>query len=421
MQEIKFNVKNQTPVLSEQEIREDMAKFSEILDEVKEGEAKYQESLGWHHVDEWCSDAWLKRYEDLAKEVQEKADVLVVIGIGGSNQAARAVVDSIGEKSSVKIVWAGNTISAYEINAALKEIEGKNVYVNVIAKNFETLEPGIAFRAFRAKLKEQYGDGYAKHFICTGTEGSHLEELCKRHGYTFLPFPKDIGGRFTAMSPVGLFPLSVAGLDIRSMAAGAKHMEERLKAETPEENMALRYAVMRNLLYRKGYRMEMLCFFEPRLFRFAKWWMQLFGESEGKDNLGLYPSWGNYSEDLHSIGQFVQEGTPMLYETFIDVTKQDSSLILEKQDVNDHFDYLDGMDFYEVNKAAYEATLSAHSNRFPCGVLTIPALDEETFGQMFYFFEFACYLSGRILGVNPFDQPGVEDYKQRMFRILGKN
>lgn len=420
MEELQFSVKGRQDVLSDEEIREGMAQYADILETVKKGEEQYRESLGWHEVEEWSSDAWLDRCEALANKVQTEAEVLVVIGIGGSNQAARAVVDSIGEKSGVKIVWAGNSISARSINEALQETEGKDFYINVIAKNFETLEPGIAFRAFRTRLKERYGKQYASHVVCTGTEGSHLEDLCREYGYEFLPFPKDIGGRFTAMSPVGFFPLAAAGMDIRAMAAGARHMEERLKAEGVDENIALRYAVMRNLLYKKGYRMEMLCFFEPRLFRFAKWWMQLFGESEGKDDLGLYPFFGNYSEDLHSIGQFVQSGTPMLYEIFVDVAKQDSSFVLEKQEVPDRFDYLDGKDFHEINKAAYQATLMAHSERFPCGVLKVPAIDEETFGQMFYFFEFSCYLSGSILGVNPFDQPGVEAYKERMFRILGK-
>ena len=214
--------------------------------------------------------------------------------------------------------------------------------------------------------------------------------------------------------------MAVAGMDIHAMAAGAKHMQNRLMSEKPEESTALRFAVMRNLLYQKGYRMEMLAFFEPRLYRFAKWWMQLFAESEGKDDKGLYPLFGNYSEDLHSIGQFVQSGTPLLYEIFIDICTQDSSCILPEQDIEDGFQYLEGKDFHDINKAAYEATLKAHSRRFPCGILQIPALDEESFGQMFYFFEFVCYLSGKILGINPFDQPGVEAYKEQMFQILGK-
>ena len=420
MEELTFSLSDGTGKLPEREITAAVAENAWVLDTVKAGEEAYRDSTGWMNVDDWAGESWLDRYEALAQQVRREADTLVVIGIGGSNQAARAVVDAIGEKGGTKIVWAGNSISAYEMNAVLDSIRGMRVSINVIAKNFETLEPGIGFRALRAFLKEQYGGDYARHVICTGTEGSHLHELCKEHGYTFLPFPDEIGGRYTAMSPIGLFPMAVAGMDIRAMAQGARHMCQRLYSEPAQTNVALRYAVIRNLLYQKGYRMEMLSFFEPRLFRFAKWWMQLFGESEGKDNLGLYPLFGNFSEDLHSIGQFLQDGTPVIFETFLDVRHSGASLKLHGDDVDDRFDYLDGKDFDEINRAAYEATLQAHSGRFPCLELEVERIDEKTFGQLFYFFEFVCYLSAKILGVNPFNQPGVEAYKNNMLAALGK-
>ena len=420
MEELTFSLSDGTGNLPEREITAAVAENAWVLDTVKAGEEAYRDSTGWMNVDDWAGESWLDRYEALAQQVRREADTLVVIGIGGSNQAARAVVDAIGEKGGTKIVWAGNSISAYEMNAVLDSIRGMRVSINVIAKNFETLEPGIGFRALRAFLKEQYGGDYARHVICTGTEGSHLHELCKEHGYMFLPFPNKIGGRYTAMSPIGLFPMAVAGMDIRAMAQGARHMCQRLYSEPAQTNVALRYAVIRNLLYQKGYRMEMLSFFEPRLFRFAKWWMQLFGESEGKDNLGLYPLFGNFSEDLHSIGQFLQDGTPVIFETFLDVRHSGASLKLHGDDVDDRFDYLDGKDFDEINRAAYEATLQAHSGRFPCLELEVERIDEKTFGQLFYFFEFVCYLSAKILGVNPFNQPGVEAYKNNMLAALGK-
>lgn len=420
MEELTFSLSDGTGKLPEREITAAVAENAWALDTVKAGEEAYRDSTGWMNVDDWAGESWLDRYEALAQQVRREADALVVIGIGGSNQAARAVVDAIGEKGGTKIVWAGNSISAYEMNAVLDSIRGMRVSINVIAKNFETLEPGIGFRALRAFLKEQYGGDYARHVICTGTEGSHLHALCKEHGYTFLPFPDEIGGRYTAMSPIGLFPMAVAGMDIRAMAQGARHMRQRLYSEPAQTNVALRYAVIRNLLYQKGYRMEMLSFFEPRLFRFAKWWMQMFGESEGKDNLGLYPLFGNFSEDLHSIGQFLQDGTPVIFETFLDVRHSGASLKLHGDDVDDRFDYLDGKDFDEINRAAYEATLQAHSGRFPCLELEVERIDEKTFGQLFYFFEFVCYLSAKILGVNPFNQPGVEAYKNNMLAALGK-
>ena len=391
-----------------------------VLEAVKTGEPQYRESLGWLDVDTWAGDAWLKRYEETAQMIRAEATALVVVGIGGSNQAARAVVDAIGEKGGLKIVWAGNSISAHSIRQALAELEGESVYVNIIAKNFETLEPGIGFRAMRDFLRERYGDEYPRRVICTGTEGSHLEDLCQKHGFRFLPFPKEIGGRFTALSPIGLLPMAAAGMDIRAMAAGARQMRERLRAEGAEENIALRYAVIRNLLYQKGFRMEMLSFFEPRYFRFAKWWMQLFGESEGKDGKGLYPLFGNFSEDLHSIGQFLQDGTCVIFETFLEAEDSGASYVLHGDEVDDRFGYLDGKDFDEINRAACEATVAAHSEKYPCLRLRADAIDEKSFGELFYFFQFTCYLSARILGVNPFDQPGVEAYKTNMFKALGK-
>ncbi|MDF2510755.1 MAG: glucose-6-phosphate isomerase [Herbinix sp.] len=420
MEDLGIQLVDSSSWLEMEEVAMGMEENAPFLDLVKYGEEQYSDSLGWLDVDEWAGDKWLATYQELAKEVQEKADVLVVIGIGGSNQAARAVVDAIGEASSVRIVWAGNNISADSICDVLKEIEGKSVYINVIAKNFETLEPGIGFRALRSFLKEVYGDSYAERVICTGTQESHLDELCKENGFRFLPFPDNIGGRFTALSPVGLFPMAVAGMNINAIAAGAKHMRQRLHTEKASENIALKYAVVRNQLYQKGFRMEMLSYFEPRYFRFAKWWMQLFGESEGKDNKGLYPLFGNFSEDLHSIGQFLQDGSNVIFETFLDVQESGASYVLHNDDVDDRFDYLNGKDFDEINRAAFEATLTAHSKKFPCVKLTVPTMDEESFGQLFYFFEFVCYLSAKILGVNPFDQPGVEAYKQYMFEALGK-
>lgn len=414
-----FQIIDNTGILSEEEILANMQNYSSLYDAVKLGEERYADSLGWLCPEIWAGDEWMNTYKSYAKEVQDNADVLVVIGIGGSNQAARAVVDSIGEKGKTKIVWAGNSISAYEINTVLKSIEGKSVYINVIAKNFETLEPGIGFRALRSFLKKNYGDDYSDRVICTGTVGSRFHDIAKKHNYKFLPFPKEIGGRFTALSPIGLFPMAVAGLDIDRIAKGAFDVRERILKEDNKDSIVLRYAVIRNLLYQKGYRMEMLSFFEPRFFRFAKWHQQLFGESEGKDSKGLYPIFGNFSEDLHSIGQFLQEGTPVIFETMLDVKDSGASLVLE-DDSEDGFAYLDGKDFDYINRMAFEATKEAHAQRYPVITLTVPDMTEESFGSLFYFFEITCYISARILGVNPFDQPGVEAYKINMFKALGK-
>lgn len=420
MNSIKLSLADSCGWLNEEEIATEMKANAELLEQVKKGHPEYRESLGWLTVDEWAGENWIARYEAMAAEIRPVCEALVVVGIGGSNQAARAVYEAIGKKNGIELVWAGNSISAWEMQQALAQVRGKRFYVNVIAKNFETLEPGIGFRAMRAQLREQFGADYAKHIICTGTEGSHFETLAKQHGYRFLPFPKDIGGRFTALSPVGLFPLAVAGFDIAAMARAAREMRSELVNAPASENEALRVAVIRNQLYRMGFRMEMLSFFEPRFFRFAKWWMQLFGESEGKDLKGLYPLFGNFSEDLHSVGQFLQDGTRVIFETFLEVEDSGASLMLHDDDVDDRFSYLNGKDFDEINRVACEATVTAHSAVYPCLRMKVPAIDEKTFGALFYYFEFLCYLSAKILGVNPFDQPGVEGYKQHMFKALGK-
>ena len=422
MTDIRFSFTDESRTFSEESFRSAVRANVPALVTAQAGEDRYRISLGWHDVDEWAGEKWLSRYEELAAKVRKDADALVVIGIGGSNQAARAVYEALGGKSGVEIIWAGNSISAHSICEVIKSLETKkNIYIDCIAKNFETLEPGIGFRAMRDVLRERYGKDYASHVICTFTEGTVAWKMAQEKGYELLPFPTDIGGRFTALSPIGLFPLCVAGIDIRAIAAGASHMRNRLLSEPAESNMALQYATARTLLADKGKTVELLSYFEPRFFRLAKWWKQLYGESEGKDDKGLLPMDTCYSEDLHSLGQFVQDGTPMLFETFLDVRKQDFSYVLHDDDVEDRFGYLNGKDFWDINKAAFKATISAHSKRFPCLILEVPAMDEQTFGQLFYFFEFACYVSCNITGVNPFDQNGVEAYKIDMFKLLGKN
>lgn len=387
----------------------------------QKGEAKHAMSLGWHDVDTWAGKEWVETYNRLAKKIQKDADVLVVVGIGGSNQAARAVYEAMGKKSQVSLVWMGNTLSPFTVNEVLASLDDKrNIYVDCIAKNFETLEPGIGFRIMRDYLRKRYKDAYASHVIVTFTENTKSWALAKEHGYTMLPFPEDIGGRYTALSPVGLFPLAVAGFDIARMAQGAKDIRSSLMNEQGGNNMALLYATLRTELWKKGKSVELLSYFEPRFFRFAKWWKQLFGESEGKDDKGLLPMDTCFSEDLHSLGQFIQDGSPMLFETFLNVTGQDSSYVLKDDDVADGFHYLDGKDLFAINKAAYEATVMAHAKRFPCLIFSIPAIDEYGFGQLFYFFAFACYVSCLITNVNPFDQSGVEAYKTDMFALLGK-
>lgn len=417
---IQFEFCDKGKHVASEELEAYMMEQEPLLRRAQAGEEQYRDNLGWLEVDQWAGAEKLMKLEAYAAKVKKDGEVLVVIGIGGSNQAARAVIEALVSGGPVKILYAGNNVSPDSMKQVLEQLEGKSVYLNVIAKNFETLEPGAAFRILRQYMKQRYGAQASERIFATGTRGSWLDELCGIHGYTFLDFPDNIGGRYSSVCDVGLFPMAVAGLDIQSVAEGARQMEQYLRSAGREENPAFRYAAVRSLLYQKGYRMEMLASFEPQLHYFNSWWTQLFAESEGKEGKGLYPVSARYSEDLHSIGQFVQEGTPVLFETFLQVESQRASIVIKPDQVDDRFDYLDGKDLWEISKCTFAATLKAHSSRLPCSVIKIYQLNEYSFGQLFYFFEFACYLSGSMLGINPFDQPGVENYKGYMFEALGK-
>ena len=414
-----FEVCNQSEE-TERRLAALMQENREILTLAQAGEACHADSLGWLDTKEWAGDAALAELEALAVEIRANADAFVLIGVGGSNNAARSVIEALQTDGGVEIIYAGNTLSPHAMNRMLRRLEGKSVYIDCIAKNFETLEPGASFRVLRQYMDRVYGDAAAGRIIATGTAGSTLERLCRDNGYTFLKFPTNIGGRYTAMSSVGLLPMAVAGADIRALVSGARDMQLTLRTRGPEENMAYRYACLRNLYYRGGYRMEMLSCFEPQFRYFYKWWIQLWAESEGKDGKGMFPVSGEFSEELHSVGQFIQDGTPMLFETFLTVREQQDSLVVKQDERADYFDYLEGKDFWEINQAALQATMRAHSKKLPCLKLEAERIDAYHFGQLFYFFQFACYVSCRIMGVNPFDQPGVEAYKRRMFEALGK-
>lgn len=385
------------------------------------GEDQYKDSLGWLKINKWASDKHIAEFEKLAKEIRKNADKVLVVGVGGSNNAARSIIKALEDKlKGPEILWVGNSTSAYSINTALNQCKGKSIYCIVIAKNFETLEPGIAFRALRNYFERNNIKDMTKRFICIGTTGSQFDKLCKENSFRFIPFANDIGGRYTALSSVGLLPMAIAGIDIKQVVAGAKDMRKKLVSIKTSDNPAYVYASIRNKLYKNGYTTEILSSFEPRLSYFFRWWVQLFGESEGKDQKGLFPASAQYSEELHSMGQFIQDGSRSVFETFITVKDPSDKLLLKKDNIKDGFDYVNNTNFAEINKKAEEATIEAHSKVLPCIKINIDQIDAYNFGQLFYFFEFACYLSGKILGVNPFNQEGVEDYKKLMFAKLGK-
>ena len=367
-----------------------------------------------------ATEGYLDAVKEKAKEWREIADTLVVVGVGGSNQAARGVIDALGARG-MDVVWAGNTLSAYELQRTLERLEGRSVVMHVIAKNFETLEPGSHYRVLRRYMEQRYDEKeMARRVVLTGTVGSRLHEMAKERGHLFLPFPVPIGGRYTAFTVVGLLPIAAAGLDVDAYLRGGMDMQRRILEE--ENNPAFAYAAWRNALGSAGFDTEMLVSFEPRFERLARWWRQLFGESEGKDGKGIFPAYSIYSEDLHSIGQYVQAGPRRMLETFICVRDDGGCVpVPEDKAARDGFDYLDGRDFTFINDAAQRATIAAHSEGgVPCAVLTMERVDEYAMGQLYYMFMAACAVSGQLLGVNPFDQEGVEAYKRSMFAILGK-
>ena len=417
---LNLRIEDKNPHLKD-ELNEIMEENKAVFRSVLDGESEYVDSLGWFSVDKWANPKEVKKLQELAVHIREKADVFVIVGVGGSNNAARSVIEALQSDDKVKIVYMGNTLSPWELQKALKELEGKSVYIDCIAKNFETLEPGASFRVLRKFLSDKYQEKANERIIATGTKGSALEKLCEEQRYTFLEFPEDVGGRFSAMTAVGLLPMAVAGIDIEKLVLGASDMQKYLTSGEIAGNPAYQYACLRNLYYKKGYKIEMLASFEPQFRWFYKWWIQLFGESEGKDNKGLFPSAGDFCEELHAMGQYIQDGTPLLFETFLDVQEKNSSLAPAPDKVSDGFDYLNGKEFWEINKASFHATVKAHREKLPCLILEVENLDAYAFGELFYFFLFSCYASARILGVNPFDQLGVEAYKKWMFEALGKD
>ncbi len=377
--------------------------------------------LGWRTSE--GSAVQLDEIRKKAEEIRKEAQVFVLVGVGGSNQAARAVIEAMKGRPGPEVLYLGNTLSPYSVYEVLKAMEGKSVYINVIAKNFETLEPGSHFRILRQWMGKRYSPKeMAKRIVVTGTAGSRLEGIARREGYLFLQFPVAVGGRYSAFTPVALFPLAVAGLDIGAYLEGMESARGECQ-NRPEASPAVIYASVRNLLYGKGYDIEVMASFEPRFGFLEKWWMQLFGEGEGKEKKGIFPAAAIYSEDLHSLGQYMQDGRRNLIETFLTVQDGGASLPIEPcPGYGDGFDYLDCMDFGRMNKVAEAATLNAHrQGGVPCLRFQVDEISEQAFGELFYYFMVSCAVSGELMGVDPFGQEGVEAYKRSMFAMLRHN
>jgi glucose-6-phosphate isomerase len=423
--DITFSYEAAGVVAGTEDLHRTIKAHESLITQVQGGKVWNQAMFGWFSVQEAADPNRRAIIHAEAERVRSMADVMIVIGIGGSNRGAMAAVQALQQSldGKTRLVWAGDTLSAARLKDVLATIRSSSVVLNVIAKDFNTVEPGISFRILRQAMQEKYGEAYSERIIATGSRGpGQLGELAERHGYRFLDFQPAIGGRFSVLSEVGLFPMAVAGIDIESMLEGAARCEQELKTTDMYSNPAVQYAAMRSILFRKGFIVESLAFFEPDLVHFARWWTQLFAETEGKNRNAIFPTSFSYSEDLHAVGQYVQQGRRCIMETFLGAFHSDPGFrIPASPKVKDGFDHLDGKAYDELNRAVYKAALQAHSqDGVPCMEIRIPSLEAGTLGALFYFFMFTTYLSASMLGVNPFTQDGVENYKRQMYRILGK-
>ena len=387
--------------------------------------------LGWVTLPTDYDKEEFARIKKAAQKIKEDTDILIVIGIGGSYLGARAAIEFLKgpyynnlRDGVPEIYFAGNNISGSYLDDMLKLCENKRVSVNIISKSGTTTEPAIAFRVFRKLLEERYGEEEAaKRIYCTTDKArGTLKKLADEKGYECFVVPDDVGGRFSVLTAVGLLPIAAAGADIDALMAGAAKASKEYNNENLYENDCYRYAALRNALYRKGKSVELLVSYEPRFTMMAEWFKQLFGESEGKDNKGLFPASVTFSTDLHSMGQYVQDGARLMFETVVTFDESLSDVVIEKEsDDGDGLNFLAGKTMSFVNKKAFEGTVLAHTDGgVPNLEIKVSKPDEENLGRLIYFFEKACAISGYLLGVNPFDQPGVESYKKNMFALLGK-
>lgn len=390
--------------------------------------------LGWIDLPVDYNKEEFARIKKAAEKIKSDSDVLVVIGIGGSYLGARAAIEFLGHnffnsvskdlRKAPEIYFVGNSISSNYLAGLVDVIGDRDFSVNIISKSGTTTEPAIAFRVFKKMLEEKYGkDGAAKRIYATTDKAKGaLKKLADAEGYEEFVVPDDVGGRFSVLTAVGLLSIAVSGVDIDELMAGAASARKRCIENDFDNNDAMQYAALRNIMLRKGKSVEILCDYEPSLHYTLEWWKQLMGESEGKDNKGLFPASVDLTTDLHSMGQFIQDGSRIMFETVLNVEKTSREIVIEKEDEDlDGLNYLAGKTMDFVNKCAMNGTILAHTDgNTPNLRVDIPEQTPFYLGELFYFFEFACGLSGYMLGVNPFNQPGVESYKKNMFALLGK-
>lgn len=391
--------------------------------------------LGWLDLPIHYNKEEFSRIKAAAEKIQKDSDVLIVVGIGGSYLGARAALEMLNhsfynilskdKRKGPEIYFAGHNMSARYLQDLLEVIEGKDISLNVISKSGTTTEPAVAFRVMKEYMEKKYGPEAAKNriYATTDKEKGALKTMATNEGYETFVIPDDVGGRYSVLTAVGLLPIAAAGIDIEAMMKGAKEAYEDLSNPHLEENACYQYAAVRNILYNKGKTVEILVNYEPSLFYVGEWWKQLFGESEGKDLKGIFPASVSFSTDLHSMGQYIQEGRRNIFETVLHIENIEEKIRIQKQEKDlDGLNYLTEKTVDDVNKNVFEATLLAHNDGgVPNLIVGIPEISPYYFGYLVYFFEKACGISGYLLGVNPFDQPGVEAYKKNMFALLGKS
>lgn len=420
--------------ITEKEIMRYKENVKKIYNELKEISGNEDEFAGWLKLPENYDKKEFERIKKAAKRIRKNSEVFIVIGIGGSYLGARAVIESLTSnfanmfpeniRKSPQIFFVGNSISPNYINELINCIGDKDVSINVISKSGTTTEPAIAFRIFREYLESKYGVEEAREriYVTTDKKKGALKQLADDEEYETFVIPDNVGGRYSVLTPVGLLPIAVAGININKLMDGAKNAEYNYSDDSVKYNQCYRYAIVRNILYKKDKTIEILANYEPKLHYFTEWWKQLYGESEGKEHKGIFPTGVDFSTDLHSMGQYIQEGKRNLFETVINIEETKTDIKIKRDEDNlDGLNFLEGKTMDYVNKQAMKGTIEAHvSGGVPNIIINIKRLDEETIGELIYFFELACAISGNILGVDPFNQPGVEAYKTNMFRLLGK-
>ncbi len=428
---IKFSTNYASEFLRENDIKGLAAQVDLANNMLESKNGLGNDFLGWADLPVNYDKEEFARIKKAAEKIKNDTDILIVIGIGGSYLGARAAIEFLhGQyynslaKNTPQIYFAGNSISGSDLSQLLEICKGKRISVNIISKSGTTTEPAVAFRVFRKLLEELYGEAEAaKRIYCTTDKArGTLKQLADAKGYECFVVPDDVGGRFSVLTAVGLLPIAASGADIDALMDGAAQAQKEYSNPNLEENDCYKYAAVRNAMYRKGKQVELLVSYEPRFAMMAEWWKQLYGESEGKDNKGLFPASVTFSTDLHSLGQFVQDGSRIMFETVVTIGDTGSDITIESEENNgDGLNFLAGKPMSFVNEKAFEGTVLAHTDGgVPNFVISLDKADEKELGRLIYFFEKACAISGYMLGVNPFDQPGVESYKKNMFALLGK-